>query len=36
MRAVDQEIRAAATWVFTGGLEPSPATVLNPRARRCR
>jgi hypothetical protein len=31
MRAVDEEIWAAAAWVFTGGLhEPSTATVLNP------
>ena len=32
VRAVDEEIRAAGAWVFTGGLhEPSTATVLNPR-----
>jgi hypothetical protein len=33
VRAVDQEIRAAGAWVFTGGLHgPSTATVLNPRS----
>ncbi len=32
VRAVDEEIRAAGVWVFTGGLHaPSTATVLNPR-----
>jgi hypothetical protein len=37
VRAVDEEIRAAGAWVFTGGLhEPSTAIVLSPRARRCR
>ena len=31
VRAVDEEMRAAGAWVFTGGLhEPSTATVLNP------
>ena len=33
VRAVDEEIRAAGAWVFTGGLHaPSTATVLNPRS----
>ncbi|HWE12941.1 MAG TPA: YciI family protein [Solirubrobacteraceae bacterium] len=33
VRAVDQEIRAAGAWVFTGGLHaPGTATVLNPRS----
>ncbi|MBV9606999.1 MAG: hypothetical protein JO027_17940 [Solirubrobacterales bacterium] len=32
VRAVDEEIRAAGAWVFTGGLHaPSTATVINPR-----
>ena len=33
VRAVDEEIRAAGVWVFTGGLHPpSTATVLDPRS----
>jgi hypothetical protein len=32
VQAVDEEIRAAGAWVFTGGLHaPSTATVLSPR-----
>ena len=32
VRAVDQELRAAGAWVFSGGLHaPSTATVLHPR-----
>jgi hypothetical protein len=32
VRAVDQELRAAGAWVFSGGLHAvSTATVLNPR-----
>jgi hypothetical protein len=33
VQAVDQEIRAAGAWVFSGGLHaPSTATVINPRS----
>jgi hypothetical protein len=33
VRAVDQELRAAGAWVFSGGLHaPSTATVLDPRS----
>jgi len=33
VHAVDEEIRAAGVWVFTGGLhDPSTATVLDPRS----
>jgi hypothetical protein len=33
VRAVDEQLRAAGAWVFSGGLHaPSTATVLNPRS----
>jgi hypothetical protein len=33
VRAVDQELRAAGAWVFSGGLHaPSTATVVDPRS----
>jgi hypothetical protein len=33
VRAVDEEMRAAGAWLFTGGLHaPSTATVINPRS----
>jgi hypothetical protein len=33
VRGVDEEMRAAGVWVFTGGLhDPNTATVLDPRS----
>jgi len=33
VRAVDNDLRAAGAWVFSGGLHPaSTATVLHPRS----
>ena len=37
LQALDQELRSAGAWVFSGGLHPpSTATVVHPRQGGCR